>query len=146
MPSVRKNPSPIKSTGSLVPVTPLEIDRVRRSVLDVVRKNIPKVRDVLSGSTNWSNQQVRLFAVMLNKVMPDLHHSFNQHSVEHKTVTELTIDELQQIASKADEVDKEMIEVAKEVIKDGNKTQEGTNNSSDEEVSKRTGDKASAVR
>jgi hypothetical protein len=146
MPSVRKNPSPTKSTGSLVPVTPLEIDRVRRSVLDVVRKNIPKVRDVLSGSTNWSNQQVRLFAVMLNKVMPDLHHSFNQHSVEHKTVTELTIDELQQIASKADEVDKEMIEVAKEEIKDGNKTQEGANNSSDEEVSRREGDKANDVR
>ena len=146
MPSVRKNPSPTKSTGSLVPVTPLEIDRVRRSVLDVVRKNIPKVRNVLSGSTSWSNQQVRLFAVMLNKVMPDLHHSFNQHSVEQKTVTELTIDELHQIASKADEIDKEMIEVAKEEIKDGNKTQEGTNNSSDEEVSKRAGDKASAVR
>lgn len=146
MPSVRKNPSPTKSTGSLVPVTPLEIDRVRRSVLDVVRKNIPKVRNVLSGSTSWSNQQVRLFAVMLNKVMPDLHHSFNQHSVEQKTVTELTIDELHQIASKADEIDKEMIEVAKEEIKDGNKTQEGTNNSSDEEVSKRAGDKASAIR
>jgi hypothetical protein len=146
MPSIRKNPSPTKSTGSLVPVTPLEIDRVRRSVLDVVRKNIPKVRDVLSGNVNWSNQQVRLFAVMLNKVMPDLHHSFNQHSVEHKTIDELTIDELTQIASKADEVDKEMVEVAKEDIKDGYKKQEGNNNPSHKEIHEREGDKASVVR
>ena len=81
MPNVRKNPNPVKSTGSLPPVTPIEVDRVRRSVLDVVRNNIPKVRSVLKGDTNWSNQQVRLFSVMLNKVMPDLHHSFNEHSI-----------------------------------------------------------------
>jgi oligoribonuclease (3'-5' exoribonuclease) len=122
MTSIRKNPSPTKSTGGLAPVTPLEVDRVRRSVLDVVRKNMSKVRDVLAGNINWSNQQVRLFSVMLNKVMPDLHHSFNQHSVEHKTITELTIDELTQIAAKAEETEEEteeeIAEVVKEEIKD----------------------------
>jgi len=98
MSRVRKDPNPKTSTGPLAPVTPMQVDRVRRSVLDVVRKNIPDVREVLEGKKKWDNQQVRLFTVMLNKVMPDLHHSFNEHSIENKQVHELTVDELMEIA------------------------------------------------
>lgn len=119
MATYRKNPNPLKSTGSLPPVSPVEIDRVRRSVLDVVRKNIPKVRSVLNGDSNWSNQQVRLFSVMLNKVMPDLHHSFNEHSVEHKNVDQLTIQELEEIARKADEGGEDVIEHIEDSNKQG---------------------------
>ena len=119
MPNVRKNANPPKSTGSLPPVTPIEVDRVRRSVLDVVRNNIPKVREVLKGNKNWSNQQVRLFSVMLNKVMPDLHHSFNEHSVEHKNVDQLTIQELEEIARKADEGGEDVIEHIEDSNKQG---------------------------
>lgn len=119
MPNVRKNTNPTKSTGSLPPVTPIEVDRVRRSVLDVVRNNIPKVREVLKGNKNWSNQQVRLFSVMLNKVMPDLHHSFNEHSVEHKNVDQLSIQELEEIARKADEGGEDVIEHIEDSNKQG---------------------------
>ena len=101
------------------PVTPIEVDRVRRSVLDVVRNNIPKVREVLKGNKNWSNQQVRLFSVMLNKVMPDLHHSFNEHSVEHKNVDQLSIQELEEIARKADEGGEDVIEHIEDSNKQG---------------------------
>ena len=97
----RKNPHPTKSVGGLPPVTPMEVDRVRRSVLDVVRKNIPKVRRVLDGSISWNNQQVRVFGLMLNKVMPDLHHRFNEHTIDTKDVGELTISELEEIAARA---------------------------------------------
>jgi len=103
----------------LPPVTPIEVDRVRRSVLDVVRNNIPKVREVLKGNKNWSNQQVRLFSVMLNKVMPDLHHSFNEHSVEHKNVDQLSIQELEEIARKADEGGEDVIEHIEDSNKQG---------------------------
>lgn len=111
MPNVRKEPSKTKGTG-LPAVTPLEVDRVRRSVLDVVRKQMPEVRLVLDGSKKWDAQQTRLFGMMLNKVMPDLHHSFNEHTVENKDVAELTIDELQRIAQQANAVDVEHEEVA----------------------------------
>jgi hypothetical protein len=97
----RKNPNPIRSSGGHPPVTPVEVDRVRRSALDVVRKNMPNVRAVLDGKKTWSNQQVRLFGMMLNKVMPDLHHSFNEHSIESKSANELTLEELQTIAAQA---------------------------------------------
>lgn len=100
MANVRKNPSPTVGTG-LPPVTPLEVDRVRRSTLDIVRKQMPVVREVLDGRREWNNQQVRVFGMLLNKVMPDLHHSFNEHTVENKEVHELTFDELNEIAAQA---------------------------------------------
>lgn len=110
MPNVRKNPNPTQGTG-LPAVTPLEVDRVRRSVLDVVRKQMPEVREVLAGHKKWDAQQTRLFGMMLNKVMPDLHHSFNEHTVENKEAHELTIDELQRIAAQANAVEADYEEV-----------------------------------
>ena len=101
MPNVRKSPSKTLGTGGLAPVTPIEVDRVRRTVLDVVRKQMPSVREVLDGSRQWNNQQVRLFGMMLNKVMPDLHHSFNEHAIENKAAHELSFNELQAIAAQA---------------------------------------------
>lgn len=103
MPKVRKNPNPTTSTGSLPAVTPIEIDRVRRSVLDVVRRNIPEVREVLQGKKTWNTAQVNLFKSMLNKVMPDLHHSFAEHHHEHRKVEELSREELIEIAQRGDQ-------------------------------------------
>lgn len=105
MGGLKKNPHPSKGHGHLPPVTPVQVDRVRRSVLDVVRKQIPAVREVLDGSRNWNNQQVRLFGMMLNKVMPDLHHSFNEHTIENKSVDELSYEELMQIAQATEEAE-----------------------------------------
>jgi len=101
MTKYRKDADPNKSSGGLAPVTPMQVDRVRRSVLDVVRKNIPEVREVLAGTKKWDAQQTRLFSIMLNKVMPDLHHSFNEHTIENKPTHELTIQELEAIAAQA---------------------------------------------
>ncbi len=112
-----KNSHPTKSSA-LPPVTHQEVDRVRRSVLDVVRKNIPRVRKALDGSLNWNNQQVRLFALMLNKVMPDLHHSFNEHSVDIKEIGELSIAELEEIAARADKDEEDVIELVKDKVLD----------------------------
>ena len=118
MPAPRKNPHPTKSVGGLPPVTPMEVDRVRRSVLDVVRRNIPKVRKVLDGTISWNNQQVRVFGLMLNKVMPDLHHSFNEHTIDTKAVGELTIAELEEIAARADKEEEDVVELVKDEVSD----------------------------
>ena len=130
MPNVRKDPSPTKGTG-LPAVTPLEVDRVRRSVLDVVRKQMPEVREVLAGNKRWDAQQTRLFGMMLNKVMPDLHHSFNEHTIENKEAHELTIEELQTIAARAKAVEAEYEEVDNVTNTTGS-SQEVAHNSSSE--------------
>ena len=66
---------------------------------------------MLDGSKKWDAQQTRLFGMMLNKVMPDLHHSFNEHTVENKDVHELTIEELQRIAQQSNAVETDYEEV-----------------------------------
>ena len=107
MATYRKEVSTHKGTGGHPPVTPIEVDRVRRTVLDVVRKQIPSVRLVLDGQKQWNTSQVRLFGMMLNKVMPDLHHSFNEHAIENKSAHELTFEELQAIAAQANAPEEE---------------------------------------
>jgi hypothetical protein len=134
MPKVRNSPHPTKGgTGGLPPVTPVQVDRVRRSVLDVVRSNLPDVREVLAGSKKWDNQQVRLFTVMLNKVMPDLHHSFNEHSVENKQVHELTVDELMEIAKQGQEASEAEDVEFEEVSNESNTTASGETPTHDSE-------------
>tara|TARA_B100000749_G_scaffold59627_1_gene43760 strand:+ start:392 stop:640 length:249 start_codon:yes stop_codon:yes gene_type:complete len=55
---------------------------------------------------------------MLNKVMPDLHHSFNEHSVDIKEIGELSIAELEEIAARADKDEEDVIELVKDKVLD----------------------------
>jgi hypothetical protein len=84
-----------KTGTGLTRVTPVEVDRIRRQAFDIVRRTMPEVRDVLRGSRPWTNQQVRLFGMLLNKVMPDLHHSFSEHKHEHRQIHEMSVQELE---------------------------------------------------
>jgi hypothetical protein len=84
-----------KTGTGLARVTPVEVDRIRRQAFDIVRRTMPEVRDVLRGSRPWTNQQVRLFGMLLNKVMPDLHHSFSEHKHEHRQIHEMSVQELE---------------------------------------------------
>jgi hypothetical protein len=96
----RKPATTHNKTGTgLTRVTPVEVDRIRRQAYDIVRRTMPEVRDVLRGSRPWTNQQVRLFGMLLNKVMPDLHHSFNEHKHEHRQIHEMSVQELEAIVA-----------------------------------------------
>lgn len=100
MTSASTNPTAPKKVSTRV--TPVEVDRMRRSAYDVVRRSMPDIRSVLRGEKNWSNQQVRLFSILLNKVLPDLHHSYNEHSHEISNLSALSITELERIATGSD--------------------------------------------
>jgi hypothetical protein len=90
-----------RSLSTTIPLAPEEVASVRRRAYNIINKQIPTVSKVLDGTTSWNNQQVRLFSIMLNKVMPDLHHSFNEVSIEEKSLTELSISELETIVKQA---------------------------------------------
>lgn len=90
-----------RSFQKLAPLAPDEVAAVRRSAYNIIAKQIPTVGKVLSGQKKWDAQQVRLFSIMLNKVMPDLHHSFNEVSIEDKSLTELSISDLESIVKQA---------------------------------------------
>lgn len=90
-----------RSLQKLAPLAPEEVASVRRRAYNIISKQIPAIGEVLDGTREWNAQQVRLFSIMLNKVMPDLHHSFNEVSIEDKSLTELSISELESIVKQA---------------------------------------------
>ena len=71
----------VKGAGSISLIDPKDIDLLRRGVFNVVKQNVPRVREVLQGTRQWNPQQVKLYLSLLNKVMPDLSQSHNEHHV-----------------------------------------------------------------
>lgn len=81
---------------SLIPAEDIEL--LRRGVFNVVKQNVPRVREVLTGTRQWNPQQVKLYLALLNKVMPDLTHNYNEH--EHrKSLDEMSVEELKAIVA-----------------------------------------------
>lgn len=79
-------------------LSPHEIAQLRKDMHELVKDNIHMARAVLEGRQAWTNNQIKLFALLCDKVIPDLHHSYTQIGVEKKAMEELTRDELEQIA------------------------------------------------
>lgn len=102
--SIKPNTSKV---GNLPRVTPEEMDKIQRQVLDTVKHSLPAARGVLMGSIRWTNQQVKLFQIMLNKVMPDLSHSQVDVTRTDKDPNKMTREELEEIIRRADKAEKE---------------------------------------
>lgn len=91
---------------------PRHVAAVRRKVYNSVIKNIVRADEVLQGKRKWTNQQVSLFTKMMNKVIPDLHHSVAdvQHTFSG-SVSDLPLEKLMEIAMEdAQVIDGELIE------------------------------------
>ena len=105
---MRKRVKPNTSkTGGLPRVTPEEMDKIQRQVLDTVKHSLPAARGVLMGSIRWTNQQVKLFQIMLNKVMPDLSHSQVDVTRRDKDPNKMTREELEEIIRRGEAAEKE---------------------------------------
>lgn len=83
----------VKGAGSLALIDPKDIDLLRKGVFNLVKQNVPRVREVLQGTRQWNPQQVKLYLSLLNKVMPDLSQSHNEHHVT-KSIDDMSADEL----------------------------------------------------
>ena len=103
---VLHKPAPAKKSGAPA-VTAEALDRVRSKVLFTVQENLPNVRSVLGGRLRWTNQQVKLFQIMLNKVLPDLSSSMNEHLHKHKSLDQLSRAELEAIIAKGEQAARE---------------------------------------
>jgi hypothetical protein len=83
----------------ILELTPAQISNMRYKLARHVTKHIEYANEVLTGTRVWSPTQARVFATLINKVVPDLSTSFHKHQHEHKVLTELSRDELLKIAS-----------------------------------------------
>lgn len=76
---------------------PHDIAVMRSQVFATVQSQTNKVANVLNGTEQWNPQQVRLYGMMLNKVLPDLHHSYSEVAVQDSDVNKLSRKELEDI-------------------------------------------------
>lgn len=86
----------IKGLNALNSIPPEDIENLRRGVFNVVKHNIPRVREVLAGTRKWDPQQTRIYLALLNKVMPELSQSYTETNVTH-SVDDMTPDQLRAI-------------------------------------------------
>lgn len=82
--------------NSLNSIPPEQIEDLRRGVFNVVKQNLPRVRDVLNGTRKWDPNQTRLYLALLNKVMPELSQSYTETHTSH-SVDDLSPDQLRAI-------------------------------------------------
>jgi len=76
---------------------PNDIAVMRSQVFATVATQTQKVVGVLNGTEQWNPQQVRLYGMLLNKVLPDLHHSYSEVAIQDSDVNKLTRKELEDI-------------------------------------------------
>ena len=76
---------------------PNDIAVMRSQVFATVATQTAKVVGVLNGTEQWNPQQVRLYGMLLNKVLPDLHHSYSEVAIQDSDVNKLSRKELEAI-------------------------------------------------
>lgn len=82
-------------------VKPFDVADLRRKTFDLVNENMDQVGKVLTGETKWNNVQVRLFATLLDRVLPKMPTSYvNTHEAPKagRSLNDLSREELEQIA------------------------------------------------
>lgn len=82
--------------NSLNAIPAEQIEDLRKGVFNVVKQNLPRVREVLAGTRKWDPQQTRIYLALLNKVMPELSQSYSETNIT-QSVDGLTQDQLRAI-------------------------------------------------
>lgn len=99
-PIVRKNQLEAANVAALFAkkaIRPDEIAALRRKMFEVVADGMDDVAEVLKGTKQWNNVQVRLFSILTERVMPKLSTITVEDSTTKK-LDDLSIEELEAIA------------------------------------------------
>jgi len=85
--------------AGVAPLTPQLARNIRSAIAHYVTDHIIEANEVVMGRKTWTAVQARVFANLLNKVVPDLSASFVQHEHTNKTIVEMSREELERIAA-----------------------------------------------
>jgi len=88
-----------------VKLTPARIIALRSRISGIIGSQLDTAEKVILGTQTWSPTQARVFSALLNKVVPDLKLTHNQHDHVHTDATKLSREDLMAIAAKASEQD-----------------------------------------
>jgi len=92
---------PRKSLPPEKKLTPAQVGRLRADIMMKVSEQLTEAHEVVMGrhEDGWNPTQARVFAALLNKVMPDLTAQFVQHEHLHSEAPEkLSRSQLEDIA------------------------------------------------
>jgi len=78
-------------------IRPDEIAALRRRMFEVVSDGLEDVAEVMKGTKQWNNVQVRLFSILTERVMPKLS-TITVEDTTSKKLEDLSIEELEKIA------------------------------------------------
>lgn len=81
------------------PLTPAEVTELRSRIFDIVQEQTANVSEVFSGRRNWSTVQLRLYAKLIDKCVPDLKHV--EKEVPTERLEELSVEQLERIVANA---------------------------------------------
>lgn len=112
----RKNAKEVKAMRTAVAeagktkLTPAQSAKIRGQIADYVKDQIAVANEVVMHGKEWSPTQARVFGMLLNKVVPDLNASFVQHEHQVKSLTEMSREELEAIASGVQTIEGEIVD------------------------------------
>ena len=89
--------------SSSEPITPERMQRMRAEIAACVDEQLAEAHKQVMGVAEkpWSSTQARVFGILMNKVLPDLHASHVKKEQVTKPLTELSREELEDLAAKA---------------------------------------------
>lgn len=91
-------------------LTPAQSAKLRGQIADYVKDQIAVANEVVMHGKEWSPTQARVFGMLLNKCVPDLNASFVQHEHQVKSLTEMSREELEAIASGVQTIEGEIVD------------------------------------
>lgn len=90
-----RTPTVVTVNPAIIP--PDEIDGLRKAVFHTVRDRMKDARAVLDGKKVWSNQQVKLYLDLMNKVMPNLTHSHHTREDIPTDIEKMSKDDIKKL-------------------------------------------------
>lgn len=85
-------------------LSPGQVAHLRGRLGSMVREHLELANLVVRGELEWSPTQARIFATLINKVVPDLSASFHAHEHKHQGVREMSRADLERIARGLDDL------------------------------------------
>lgn len=76
-----------------------DVELLRADITDIVKRQLATANDVMLGKKKWTNGQVRLFSLLLDRVVPTTRAIESTEEIEEVNIETLTLEELERIVA-----------------------------------------------
>jgi hypothetical protein len=94
-----ESPARLARIAELQPLTPQQSAKLRGHIATAICLQVPQAHDVVMGTRQWTPTQARVFAMLLDKVLPDLSASYGLTETAATDVEQMSREALEAIAA-----------------------------------------------